>query len=226
MRNSHLAHLKIAVSEYIPDSQSQYLHKCQAQQVRCHSESWCLVQSGKLGNLLRRGQAPCSGPAPSAPGAAARVHHISLVASAASIIQLHVLGWLSLCNMCTCQGQWLLNYYFDWTTGKFKRFAWPRGGLSIDAHWATKGANFEGKYVIKKVQGAFRKYCLHICIFTPRQVIEMKQSIKKNSNFVLYFYTSLSHVVSLSFDTAASAEQDFRTRRCRILQAVLETILP
>jgi hypothetical protein len=53
----------------------------------------------------------------------------------------------------------------------------------------------------KHIQEALWKYCLYICIFTPRQDIEMKQSTKCSSHYVLCFYSSYFHVVPLSFDT-------------------------
>ena len=46
----------------------------------------------------------------------------------------------------------------------------------------------------------FWNYCLNICVFAPRQDIEMKQSIKYRSDSVGCFYTSFFQIVPLSFD--------------------------
>lgn len=74
------------------------------------------------------------------------------------------------------------------------------------------------------IQGAFLKYCLHICIFNPDKVSKCNKSIKCSLDCVFSFYTLCFHVV-LSFNTASS-EQVFQTCQCRIFQAVLETIFP
>ena len=64
-------------------------------------------------------------------------------------------------------------------------------------------------------------------IFTSRQNIEMKQNSKYNSKCALLH---LCHTFPRTFPlvryNAASDEQVFRTRRCRILGALLETIFP